>query len=206
LTFDIFGTVLDWRSGLRDALARIGKTLEDAEFDRVIDAQGADEAGEFRSYTEIVARSLTSVLGLAPEAALAIGREAGRWPLFPDSREALRDLVELVPCAALTNSDRAHGEDVQGQLGFRLSDWYCAEESRVYKPAAAFWSSFARRRGLAFDARWWHVSAYGDYDLETARALGLTCVFVLRPHARPGPADVTVGDLRELVALVKRAS
>ena len=50
---------------------------------------------------------------------------------------------------------------------------------------------------------WWHVSAYADYDLETARALGLTCVLVKRPHHRPGPADLVVDDLAGLAAAVR---
>ena len=52
---------------------------------------------------------------------------------------------------------------------------------------------------------WWHVSAYADYDLVAARKLGLTCVFVGRPHARrgdPALADVVVADLAELAALL----
>jgi hypothetical protein len=47
------------------------------------------------------------------------------------------------------------------------------------------------------------VSAYADYDLRTARELGLTCVFVQRPHSRPGTADVSVPDLAALADLVE---
>src|SRR5688572_18966963 len=166
LTFDIFGTVLDWRRGLREATAAAGIALDDAAFDRVIDAQAADEAGPFRTYAEIAARSLTGVLGMAAGAAASIAAAAGTWPLYSDSREALRRMQSLVPCAATTNSDRSHGE--QGP-------W------------------------------WWHVSAYGDYDLETARSLGLTCVYVRRPHARPGPSDLAVADLAELADRVAGA-
>ena len=50
--------------------------------------------------------------------------------------------------------------------------------------------------------RWWHVSAYADYDGEVAASLGLTTVFVDRPHARPGPATHRVADLAGLAALV----
>jgi hypothetical protein len=49
------------------------------------------------------------------------------------------------------------------------------------------------------------VSAYADYDLRTARELGLTCVLVRRPHSRPGDADVTVPDLAALADLVEAA-
>jgi hypothetical protein len=64
LTFDIFGTVLDWRRGLAEALSREGVALDGDAFDRVIDAQAALESGPFRSYAEIVARSLVEILGV----------------------------------------------------------------------------------------------------------------------------------------------
>jgi FMN phosphatase YigB (HAD superfamily) len=103
----------------------------------------------------------------------------------------------------MTNSDRAHGEQAQEQLGFRLADWVCAEDLRLYKPDPAFWRAVGARRGIEPSAAWWHVSAYADYDLDVARSLGLTTVYVERPHARPGPATHAVADLGELAALVE---
>src|SRR5205085_8095336 len=96
------------------------------------------------------------------------------------------------------NSDLAHGEQVQAQLGFRLSDWLCAEETHCYKPDPEFWNAMARRWRLTPGPEWWHVSAYADYDLAVANRLGLTTVFVARPHARRGPATHSVVDLAEL--------
>ena len=203
-SFDIFGTVVDWRRGLREALAARGRPLSDAEFDRVIDAQGQDEQQAFRPYREITARSLVAVLGLEGAEADAIGAEVGRFPLYPDAREGLRRLLARAPCVALTNSDRAHGEGIQEQLGFRLSHWISAEELGLYKPAVGFWEAAAARLGLLPGPSWWHVSAYGDYDLDVAARLGLLGVFVERPHARPGPAVHRVRDLGELAALAER--
>jgi FMN phosphatase YigB (HAD superfamily) len=111
--------------------------------------------------------------------------------------------MAIAPCVAMTNSDRAHGEQAQAQLGFRLSGWICAEETRVYKPSPRFWGAVSERRVVAPGPHWWHVSAYADYDLAPARALGLTCVYVDRPHARPGSADVTARDLASLADWVE---
>jgi FMN phosphatase YigB (HAD superfamily) len=141
-------------------------------------------------------------LGVEPEAADRIGAELGRWPLFSDSPVGLKAMMALAPCVAMTNSDRAHGVAVQTTLGFSLSDWVCAEELGLYKPAPEFWHAVAQRRGLSLDKRWWHVSAYADYDLNVASQLGLTTVFVRRPHHRAGPADVTVSNLVELAQVV----
>jgi 2-haloacid dehalogenase len=198
LTFDIFGTVLDWRSGHLGAAPELGAD----DFDRIVDRQGAlEKADPSRSYSSIVAESLVEI-GIEASRARAIGERVGSWPLFADSREALRRLQAIVPCMALTNSDRAHGEQIQEQLGFRLSDWLCAEETKAYKPSEEVWRLAARRRGIAFGREWWHVSAYADYDLDVARRLGLTTVFVERPHSRRGPADHSVPDLGALADLV----
>jgi 2-haloalkanoic acid dehalogenase type II len=180
--------------------------MDGALFDRIVDAQGALESlPPFRRYREIVAESLRSACGLDAARADAIGGAVGSWPAYPDSPAALGRLLARVRCAAMTNSDRDHGEEVQARLGLRLSAWLCAEEVRCYKPDPRFWRALAARLGVAPGPRWWHVSAYADYDLGAARALGLTTVFVSRPHARPGEATHTVPDLTALAELVEHA-
>ncbi len=202
-TFDVFGTVLDWRSGLRNALLPRGITLDAGDFDRIVDRQGAlEQEPPFRTYREIVARSLADVLGMDPADADTIGAGVGRWPLFLDSAPALRRLARLAPLGALTNSDRAHGLDVQGRLAFTFRHWFCAEQLGIYKPDPGVWRSLAVHSGTPMGPAWWHVSAYGDYDLEVARSLGLTTVLVNRPHRRLGAADVVVPDLLALADLV----
>jgi 2-haloacid dehalogenase len=201
-TFDIFGTIVDWQEGLRADLAKLGISLDSRLFDIVLaDQERAEKALVFQSYAEVVAWSLARRLGVPPPEALSIGRGAGNWPLFADARETLRALMARVPCVALTNSDRVHAAQVQRQLGFELSGWFCAEDLRVYKPAPEFWQQAAKRRGAPLNKSWWHVSAYADYDLATAHKLGLTTVFVKRPHARPGPADKSVTGLRQLLTI-----
>jgi 2-haloalkanoic acid dehalogenase type II len=208
LTFDIFGTVLDWRRGLA--------ALSDAQFDRAVDRQGALEGGQgaleggralelgrFRSYAEIVAQSLVEVAPIDAVTAARLGAEAGNWPLFPDSADALRRLRAKAPCAAITNSDADHGQQARAQLGFELDGWICAGEVRAYKPDRRMWDAASQRMKVPFSRDWWHVSAYADYDHETARKLGLTCVFVRRPHSRPGPCDLSVSDLAELAQRIE---
>jgi FMN phosphatase YigB (HAD superfamily) len=133
ITFDILGTVLDWRTGLEASCRSACRPLPEGEFDRIIDVQGELERGDFVDYTEITRRSLVDVIGLPNVTANEIAAGLGRWPLYSDA-PVLRALMEVAPCAATTNSDRIHGEDVQAQLGFRLDDWLCAEDTHVYKP------------------------------------------------------------------------
>jgi 2-haloacid dehalogenase len=202
LTFDIFGTVLDWRRGLQEALARHGVALDEALFDRILDAQAAAESREYRTYEEITESSLVEAAGLSPEAASDVAMGIGDWPLFPDSAAAIRQLKEVAPCVATTNSDRDHRSGIEWQLGTHMSGWVCAEDLRLYKPDERFWQLTAERIGEPLSPAWWHVSAYADYDLDVARRLGLTTVFVARPHSRPAPADHQVADLLDLARLL----
>jgi len=198
LTFDIFGTVVDWRRGLTEAALSHGIEAGEREFQAVIDCQARAESQAYRAYADILAESLVKVLRLNRKASRAIAGEAGRWPLFPDSADGLRTLMRLAPCVAMTNSDQEHGRQVEDQLGFRLSGWICAEDVRCYKPAAEFWIGVSARRSVPFGPSWWHVSAYADYDLATAGRLGLTTVFVKRPHSIWGPSTLATADLRAL--------
>ncbi len=203
LTFDVFGTVVDWRRGLSDALARAGRPLAEREFDAVVDRQGTlEQERPLRTYRDITRLSLVGVLGLDAAAADAIGEGVGLWPAYPDAPGALQRIMAVAPCVAMTNSDRAHGVQAQGGLGFMLSAWICAEDVRCYKPDPRFWREVSKRLGVEPGPAWWHVSAYADYDLDAAARLGLTTVFVARPHARPGPATHRVADLRGLAGLV----
>jgi len=205
LSFDVFGTILDWRAGLRAALLVRGVTLSDEAFERVVDRQGAlEQARPGRRYRDVVAESLVDVLGLGAVEAGEIGRGVGTWPAYPDVRAGLRRLAARAPVVAMTNSDRAHGVEVRARLGVRPAHWLCAEELGVYKPDPAFWRAAAARTGAACGPAWWHVSAYADYDLGVARSLGLTTVLVGRPHRRVGPADLVVPDLVALAEVVDR--
>jgi 2-haloalkanoic acid dehalogenase type II len=204
LTFDVFGTLLDWRTGLAADVARAGgPVLDQALFDRVIDAQAELEQGAFRTYAKITATSLTRVLGLDPHAARRIGERVGEWPLYPDTAGALARLAKVAPCAATTNSDRAHRPQVEAQLGASLAHWICAEDVGAYKPDSRVWHAAGAHARVLPGPAWWHVSAYADYDLATARALGLTCVFVARPHARAGTPDLIDVRIPDLTALAE---
>jgi len=202
LTFDVFGTVLDWRQGLVDAAVAHGIDVDDRRFQAVIDHQARAESGPYRSYAEIAAESLVQVLRMPKKIARTIAEEAGAWPLFPDAADGLRALMRIAPCVAMTNSDQGHGKQVQDQLGFRLNGWICAEDVRCYKPAPEFWTAVSSRRGVPFGRSWWHVSAYADYDMQTASRLGLTTVFIERDHNVWGPSTMTAPDLRALATML----
>ncbi len=200
MTFDIFGTVLDWHTGLENACRSAGRALLKDEFDRIVDLQGELEQGPYLDYVSITCRSLVDAIGIGRTEAARIAADIATWPLYPDAT-LLRDLMEVSPCAAMTNSDRVHAETIQTRLGCRLHDWLCAEDVRLYKPDPRFWWHMRDRREVDFGPHWWHISAYADYDIAVAKNLGLTTVFVERPHARSGEASYTICGLDDLLAM-----
>lgn len=202
ITFDIFGTVLDWRAGLANALHDLKRELTDDKFDEVLELQGSDVQASYKSYVEITQKSLMNVFKLNSRESLSVAQNLGMGPLFSDSKGGLARLMKVAPCAAISNSDLSHGKQVQEQLGFNLSHWFCAEQSRVYKPNKKFWEWVSKELKTPCSRSWWHVSAYGDYDLEAARGLGLTCVFIPRPHSRRGFSHVQARDLIELADIL----
>lgn len=166
----------------------------------MIDAQGRlEQASPGRRYRAIVAESVREVLGLDAARADAVAASVGAWPPFPDAAAGLARLAAHAPLVALTNSDRDQGEAVRGALpGVSWAHWLCAEDTGVYKPDRRAFAVAGERAGAPAGPPWWHVSAYADYDLEVAAAMGLTTVYVERPHRRPAPASLVVPDLAAL--------
>ena len=219
LSFDCYGTLIDWESGL---LAALGPVLEahgvSAGDDELLEAYARHEAeleaGEYLRYRELLGRALQGLgrdLGFEPTGAEeeAVGASVGDWPAFPDSAEALARLHERYKLAPITNCD----DDLFALSAERLGvdfDWVItAEQARSYKPSK-------RNFELAFatiDAprdRILHVAQSLFHDHVTAKALGMTTVWIDRRHGRAGSGatppveaepDLTLPDLRSLADL-----
>lgn len=199
-TFDCFGTLVDWRRGMRAALRALPALGADAaRADELIAARERAEQslqrGPFAPYREILAQSLSrawrETLGreLPPEQAAAFADAQADWPAFPDAPGALARLARLAPLALLSNSDpeplRACAER---QLRAPIALYVDAARAGSYKPAPGHWRAALAVLG-AEPARVLHVSAYAYYDLRPAHALGFRTAFVARDGELP-PADV----------------
>jgi 2-haloacid dehalogenase len=205
LTFDCYGTLIDWEAGIARGLGMMlasqGITAEMEELlERFAGHETALEAGPYRRYREILAEAGRRVgrdYGAEPsdEAAEAFAASVGEWPAFPDSAAALARLAELFRLGVITNCD----DDLFAQSNRRLGvtfDWIVtAEQAGSYKPDP-------RNFELAFERidvpreRIIHVAQSLYHDHVPAKALGLTTVWIDRRRDRPGfgatpPADAT---------------
>lgn len=218
LTFDCYGTLIDWEAGLADAfrpiLAAHGIAADHEDvLVRYARHEAAAEAGPYLRYRDVLARGLRGVaqeLGFEPtpdEVARFSGSVAD-WPAFADSAAALATLQQRFRLGVITNCD----DDLFAASNVRLGvtfDWVItAQQVGSYKPNDANFHVAFERLGIPRD-RILHVAQSLFHDHVPARRLGLASVWIDRRHDRPGagatpPAeaapDATFPDMRSFAA------
>lgn len=195
LTFDCYGTLIDWEAGLAAAFRPILRAhdidLDDEELlTRYAGHEAAAEAGPYLRYRDVLAAGLRGVagdLGFEPDAA-DVERFSGSvvdWPAFPDSSAALARLAERFRLGIITNCD----DDLFAASNVRLGvdfDWIVtAQQVGAYKPAEANFHAAFDRLGLPRE-RILHVAQSLFHDHVPAKRLGLSTVWIDRRHDRPG--------------------
>ena len=219
LTFDCYGTLIDWETGLLAALRPVldahGAEAGDEELLAMYGRHEAElESGPYLTYAEVLAESLARVgaeLGFEPSAAER-GRFAGsvgEWPAFDDSAAALASLAERYWFCVITNCDDELFAASARRLGVEFECVVTAEQARAYKPSHEPFELALGRLGLPRD-RILHVAQSRFHDHVPAKELGLSTVWVDRRGAKPGPGatpaadaapDLTVSGMRELAEL-----
>jgi 2-haloacid dehalogenase len=212
LTFDCYGTLIDWETGLLDALSA-HVTASEAVLEAFARHEAALEAGPYLKYKDVLAgclRALGEEFGfdVSDEAAAAFGQSVRAWPAFADSAEALAELKQLFKLAVITNCDDDLFAASNAKLGVEF-DWIItAEQARGYKPRIENFELAFERIGLPRE-RILHVAQSLFHDHVPAKALGMTTVWIDRRGDRAGsgatpPADaapdITLPDLRSLAA------
>jgi 2-haloacid dehalogenase len=194
LTFDCYGTLIDWETGilagLRRSLAAHGIEPPDDELlERYGQAELALESGPYLRYREIVARCLGDVCrtyGIEPteEAATAFGASVPDWPAFPDSAAALARLKTRFRLGVITNCDDDLFAGTNRRLGVEF-DWIVTAQSvGSYKPNPRNFTVAFERLGLPRE-RILHVAQSLFHDHVPAGRLGLASVWIDRRHGRP---------------------
>lgn len=205
LTFDCYGTLIDWEAGI---LAGLRRSLAAREIDPPDDqllkiygqAEATAEAGRYRPYREILAGCLREVCaqyGIEPgdEAAAAFGASVADWPAFPDSGAALQTLKARYRLGVITNCDDDLFEVSNRRLGVEFDSVVTAQAVGSYKPDHRNFEAAFAALGLPRD-RILHVAQSLFHDHVPAKELGLSTVWVDRRHGGPGfgatpPAAVT---------------
>jgi 2-haloacid dehalogenase len=205
LTFDCYGTLIDWETGLSDAFRPVleahGIAADAGDvLARYAVHEAAAEAGPYRTYREVLAAGLLGVaddLGFTPtdDEVAAFSGSVVDWPAFADSSGALERLKSRFRLGVITNCDDDLFAASNRRLGVEF-DWVItAQQVGSYKPDEANFGFAFERLGLPRD-RILHVAQSLFHDHVPAKRLGLTTVWIDRRHGRPGsgatpPADAT---------------
>ena len=195
LTFDCYGTLIDWEAGLANAfrpiLAAHRVALEDDDvLTRFAGYEAAAEAGPYQTYRHVLAAALRGVageLGFEPseEESAAFSGSVVDWPAFPDSAAALATLKSRFRLGVITNCDDDLFAASNERLGVEF-DWIVtAQQLRSYKPAERNFTRAFDRIGLPRD-RILHVAQSLFHDHAPAQRLGMTSVWIDRRQGRPG--------------------
>ncbi len=210
LTFDCYGTLIDWEHGILAALAplraRVDRALADdtilETFARIESRQQAMTPA--MPYSDLLAKvhgQLAAAWGTAPDAAEAaqFGDSIGDWLAFPDTANALVYLKQHYRLVILSNVDRAGFKATQRQLGVVPDAVYTAQDIGSYKPNPRNFAYLIQR--LAADGvprgQVLHVAQSLFHDHVPAQAAGLASAWIDRRHDAEGsgatlpvPADV----------------
>ncbi|MDH5759917.1 MAG: haloacid dehalogenase type II [Gemmatimonadota bacterium] len=220
VTFDCYGTLIDWERGIREAALPVfgahGKEMEPQALLELFarlepEAERSDHG--FRSYREVLERVMERMgeeVGFVPTPGERAGFAASvaTWPPFPDTVAALRALADRYRLAVVSNVDDDLFAGSAAQLGVRFDELVTAQQVRSYKPAHAHFHEVLRRLGVPRQ-RVLHVAQSLYHDIGPANQLGISSVWINRRAGREGggatPPATAMPDLEvpSLAALVE---
>jgi len=208
ITFDCYGTLIDWDAGIRAAFARtIEETGAGLDPRRVLEVyeevEAEVEAERYRRYREVLTettRRIAGRLGWAlPEARAGFLAESlPGWIPFPDTNAALERLFKAgYRLGILSNVDDDLLAGTRRHFTVPFEPIVTAQQVGSYKPAAGH---FATARARLGDARWLHAAQSHFHDVTPARRHGVASAWINRKHlGRGGPRpDRELHSLTEL--------
>jgi len=205
LTFDCYGTLINWEAGLLPVLHRVlaahSRNVDDATLLQLYgDFEQRAEQPPFQPYREVLAsvvRQFGEKLEFTPtqEEVRSLADSLHAWKPWPDTVAALGELKKRFRLAILSNIDDDLFAATRPQLGVAFNEVITAQQAQAYKPSLKLFE-LALSRIDAPAHRILHVGQSVYHDVIPAQALGLATVWVNRPSARPGVGAVKAADAK----------
>jgi len=212
LTFDCYGTMIDWESGvlnaIRPVLSNHNIQLSNAEiFDAFSEIENEVEAGEYIKYREVlrnVVKKMGDRFNFTPNLTEvdALANSLPNWQPFPDTLAALKILKQKFKLAVISNVDNDLFAETVKHLQVEFDYVITAEQVKNYKPSHNNFHVAFDRIGLPKE-KVLHVAASVYHDIIPAKALGMIAVWVNRRGIKQDyGADLVVPDLKTLAAML----
>ena len=218
LTFDCYGTLIDWESGIFGALRPIlkahGKSIPDARLLEMYGELEVQAEAEYRSYREVlqlVVSGFGKQLGFEPsdQEKRSLADSLRNWTPFPDTVKALERLKSKFKLAVVSNVDNDLFSDTAPKLKVRFDHVITAQQAHCYKPGMKIFHLALQNIGHS-SGEILHCAQSVYHDVIPAKSLGLKTVWVNRPSPRAGSGaakaatahpDLEVPDLATLANL-----
>lgn len=220
LSFDCYGTLINWENGILSALNKIlynhNIQLSDNEILELFAQQESiQESGDYLKYRDIlknVVHDFGKTFNFTPTEleANALAESIQTWEPFPDTVKALKALKTRYKLTIISNID----DELFAYSAKKLEvefDWLItAEQVKSYKPSSQNFERAIQRMGITPD-KLLHVAQSIYHDIVPAKTMGITAVWVNRRKGQEGfgatvPAssnpDLEVPDLQSLVSLM----
>ncbi|MEX3894361.1 haloacid dehalogenase type II [Paraburkholderia sp. BR10954] len=199
LTFDCYGTLIDWESGILEALQPL---LERARTpltrDQVLEAHARHESSQqiftpakrYQELLSIVYKRMAEEWGLpyTHEECVAYGRSIRNWPAFPDSAAALQYLKQHYKLVILSNIDNESFTYSNARLQVEFDAIITAEDVGSYKPSPRNFEYMLQKldqRGIR-KGKILHTAESLFHDHKPAIEFGLASCWIYRRHSQPG--------------------
>jgi len=211
ITFDCYGTLIDWESGIADAFL-LAARADGVELrrDDVLRAyeqiEPIVEREQYRFYRDVLTESAARVahsLGwaVAYERATFLVNSMSSWRPFPDTNAALERLRNAgYRLGILSNCDDDLLAATRRHFTVDFDPMVTAQQVRSYKPALGHWIEARKRIG---DARWLHAAQSNFHDVVPANAQGIPSAWVNRRGDMPRPGGTPLHEVRDLAGLAE---
>jgi 2-haloalkanoic acid dehalogenase type II len=201
VTFDCYGTLIDWRSGMRAAFAAAGLD-GDAAVEAYGDVEVAVEQERYRPYREVLAltaRRVGEKLGKPIADGSFLANSLPSWQPFADTNPALERLQRGgIRLGLLSNIDDDLLRETRKHFTVDFDVIVTAQQVRSYKPGEAH---FITARGRIGNARWLHAAQSNLHDIVPANALGIDSAWVNRHGQKALPGGNPKWEFRNLTEL-----
>ena len=204
LSFDVYGTLIDWESGVLAALGDTLNTNNRSDFPRqhLLEVyhelertqQSKTPSLTYAELLTIIHPQIAAKLELAPptqESSKEFGQSIGKWPAFPDTVEALRRLSKHYKLVVLSNVDRASFEasNVGPLQGFHFDLVITAQDVGSYKPDSRNFEYMVAKVKAEFGVEKSEILQTAQsqfHDHQPAKAMGIKSSWIVRPGAIMG--------------------
>lgn len=199
LTFDCYGTLIDWESGMIEALRGLtARAKRPLTRDQILEAHARHESSQqrytptkpYRELLSIVYKRLAEEWSVhaTHEDCVAYGRSVESWPAFGDSADALRYLKKYFKLVILSNVDNEMFQASNRKLQGEFDAIYTAEDIGSYKPSARnFEYMIEKLEGIGVRRdKVLHTAESMFHDHKPANDHGLKSCWIYRRHAEHG--------------------